>query len=60
MRFVSRVITVPRWLKKCTSDENLKAKYYFINKDKEKILVTEDVDGKFIDDYHLGKEEKSE
>ena len=46
------------WFKKCTDDKNLQAKYYFINKNKEKIIVTEDVDGNFIDDYYLGNDNK--
>ena len=45
------------WFKKCTDDENLANKYTFKikNSDRE-IIVTEDVDGNFTDDYENSKE----
>ena len=40
------------WFKKCTSDKNLAAKYYFkVKKTDKKIVVTEDSNAKFTDDY---------
>ncbi len=51
------------WLKKCTDDETLANKYTFKikNSDRE-IVVTEDTDGNFTDDYEDVKvsEENSE
>lgn len=46
------------WLKKCTSDKNLHFKYIFRNKKYEKIVVTEDIDGNFTDDYNGKLREK--
>ncbi len=39
------------WLKKCTSNKELQFKYTFINKQKEKIIVSEYLDGTFSDEY---------
>lgn len=39
------------WFKKCTSNENLLYEYTFKTKDGDKIIVTEDVDGTFNDNY---------
>lgn len=39
------------WLKKCTDDKSLAFKYTFINKNKDKINVYEDIDGNYTDDY---------
>ena len=39
------------WLKECTDDENLAAKIYFKTKDEKKIVVTEDNNAQFEDDY---------
>lgn len=38
------------WLKKCTSNKELQFKYTFINKQKEKIIVSEYLDGTFSDE----------
>lgn len=39
------------WIKKCTDDKMLAFKYTFINKNKDKITVLEDINGKYSDDY---------
>ncbi len=40
------------WLKKCTDNKDLLYQYTFINKDKKKIIVSEDKDGNLSDDYN--------
>ena len=40
------------WLKKCTDDKNLTAKYYIkVKKNDQKITVTEDSNAEFTDNY---------
>lgn len=39
------------WLKKCTKNENLAFKYTFKTNDGKKIIVKEDKDGNFEDNY---------
>ena len=39
------------WLKKCTNDKNLAYKYTFKTNDGKKIIVSEDKDGNFKDNY---------
>lgn len=48
------------WLKKCTSDKELHYKYTFRNKSNETIIVSEDNNGKFTDDYNGKLREKEE
>lgn len=40
------------WVKKCTDDKTLAFKYTFINKNKDMIIVTEDIDGNYTDDFN--------
>ncbi len=40
------------WFKKCTTDKNLLYQYTFKNKEKETIVVSEDIDGNLTDDYN--------
>jgi hypothetical protein len=41
------------WVKKCTDNKNLSYTYEFETKDGKKIIVSEDKDGNFIDDYGI-------
>lgn len=40
------------WLKKCTDKEDLLYQYTFINKERKQIIVSEDKNGNFSDDYN--------
>lgn len=48
------------WLKKCTSEKELHYKYIFKNKKNESIIVSEDINGNFSDDYNGKLREKEE
>ncbi len=48
------------WLKKCTEDENLLYAYTFKNKMSETIIVKEDKNNKFSDNYNGILKEKDE
>jgi len=47
------------WLKKCTTDKNLLYQYTFKNKEKDTIIVSEDIDGNFSDNYNGKLKEKA-